>query len=128
MMDEEQQGYASYLVLVVCSLLFILLFMVATSFHVQSQLLHYRENEIRGNYLILSGLALWLAEEGYDGELVPTRSFLLEEGRVTVTLEEEREEEAVLNLLAEVKESQVKRKVKVSVSLKDGSIIRWQEM
>lgn len=123
--SNKEQGYALYLVLVVSSLLFLLVFTVTASYYVQHQLLHYRESEIRVNYLILSGLTIWMAEESGNEGVAPARTIILEDGYLTVTVEEQNGHEVILNILAEVKESRIKQFAQVALSLDNGSIIRW---
>jgi Na+-transporting NADH:ubiquinone oxidoreductase subunit NqrC len=128
-MKRNQQGYALYLVTVVCSILFVLLAVVITSLQTQAEAIQARENQIRANNLILSALSLWKAEEWMNDALsTETKTFSLEDGTVTLTLVDMSEKHVVIKMHAFVNNSQANREVRVTLSAENGQIVDWETL
>lgn len=123
---SHQRGYAIYLVLAVSAILFLLLSMVAASLKSQREALTDREEVIRANNLIWSGLVLWLAGEEMDQEKGELHRFDLPDGRVEVHLIDVNEGQVVIKVIAELHGSDVNREVEVTLHRQSGQILQWR--
>ncbi|EGL83271.1 hypothetical protein CathTA2_1172 [Caldalkalibacillus thermarum TA2.A1] len=132
---QKEEGYALYLVMVISLFLFLILAHLLGTYVNQTKMIRAKELQVRAENLVLSAVALWTAQELNDQEgdgdsPAKTREWMidLQDGTVTLKQESEYGDVVVLTIEARVKDSDVKRRVRVTVNLDTGEIVGWRNL
>ncbi|GGK19390.1 hypothetical protein GCM10010965_10570 [Caldalkalibacillus thermarum] len=132
---QKEEGYALYLVMVISLFLFLILAHLLGTYVNQTNMIRAKELQVRAENLVLSAVALWTAQELNDQEgdgdsPAKTREWMidLQDGTVTLKQESENGHVVVLTIEARVKDSDVKRRVRVTVNLDTGEIVAWRNL
>ncbi|MDQ0337681.1 hypothetical protein J2S00_000451 [Caldalkalibacillus uzonensis] len=130
---NKEEGYALYWVMVASLFLFLILTHLLSTHVYQAQIIRAKELDVRAQNMVLSAVVIWTAEErqnqaGNSTARITERVIDLEDGTVTINQVTEIGEDVVLTVEAQVKDSDVKRRVRVTVDLGTGEITAWRNL